>query len=82
MSSVLDLHFRQQVEELFDTYAPNFEEELAALGYDVPTKDIDALYDSINTDGNNFIEFSELKLAQEKALAASTGKVSDGRKVR
>ena len=34
--SVLDLHFRQQVEELFDTYAPNFEEELAALGYDVP----------------------------------------------
>ena len=35
-ASVLDLHFRQQVEELFDTYAPNFEEELAALGYDVP----------------------------------------------
>ena len=30
------LHFRQQVEELFDDYAEDFEASLHGLGYDVP----------------------------------------------
>jgi predicted TPR repeat methyltransferase len=32
------LHYRQQVEALFDDYAPDFEKSLAALGYDVPNE--------------------------------------------
>ena len=35
----------------------------ATLGYDAPQKDVDAIFDSINEDGNGFVEFSELKVA-------------------
>jgi Ca2+-binding EF-hand superfamily protein/predicted esterase len=36
---------------------------IAALGYDAPKKDIDAIFDSMNEDGNGFVEFEELKTA-------------------
>lgn len=37
------LHFRQQVEELFDDYAEDFEQSLHDLGYDVPRLMVDEL---------------------------------------
>eukprot|EP00900_Chrysochromulina_parva_P001495 jgi/Chrpa1/11346/Chrysochromulina_OHIO_Genome00021234-RA len=40
-----------------------FRKGIAALGYDAPNKDIDAIFDSMNDDGNGYIEFAELKLA-------------------
>ena len=41
---------------------------VAALGYDAPRKDIDAIFDSLDTDNSGMIEFHELKAAlSEKA---------------
>ena len=37
------LHYRQQVEALFDDYAPDFEASLLSLGYDIPGEIVRAL---------------------------------------
>ena len=43
---------------------------IAALGYEAPKKEVDALFDSIDVDGSGWIEFEELKKAlSEKGVA-------------
>jgi len=39
---------------------------IAALGYDAPKKDIDAFFDSVDTDKSGWIEYHELKAALTK----------------
>ena len=44
---------------------------VAALGYEAPKKDVDKLFDSIDVDGNGWIEFHELKAALDKSSRAA-----------
>ena len=43
---------------------------VAAIGYEAPKADIDAIFDSMDDDGNQFIEFAELKAALHDKRAA------------
>ena len=46
------LHYRQQVEALFDDYAPDFESSLLSLGYDIPAEMVHELQrDGAQRDG-------------------------------
>ena len=44
-----------------------FRKGIIAMGYDAPNKDIDAIFDSMNEDGNKYLEISELNKALSKA---------------
>ena len=54
-----------------------FRKAVAALGYDAPKKEVDALFNSLDPDGSGFIEYHEFKEAlNERKLNAVKAKAS------